>query len=154
PNSNTPTLQHSNTRILSLVLEKIPFFMLSAIGCVATVWAQAVAMQDSAVLPLRVRVANALASYILYLRKAFWPADLVFYAYWRETTVLQAVCAGLLLLAITAFVFWQVKRRFLLVGWFWFLGTLVPVIGLVQVGFQSLADRYTYIPLIGIFIML
>jgi tetratricopeptide (TPR) repeat protein len=140
--------------LFKLFLEKIPFLLLSAVCCIATVWAQTVAIMDSSMLPFRIRAGNALTSYVLYLWKTFWPHNLAFYAYRHEPTVFEAVSAGLILLIITGLVLWQIRRRFLFVGWFWFIGTLVPVIGVLQVGFQSMADRYTYIPLIGIFIML
>lgn len=138
-----------------LVREKIPFFGLTAASCLVTFVAQkrggAVASLDY--IPLLRRVINALVAYTVYLRKLVWPADLaVFYPHpgsWPLTTILLS---GALLLLITTAVVWMAKRRpWLAVGWFWYLGMLVPVIGLVQVGDQAYADRYTYAPLIGIF---
>ncbi len=102
------------------------------------------------------RVVNAIISYVSYLGKIFWPVDLaMFYPY--EDPFLQLPIAGalLILIAITITVIYTVKKLpFLFVGWFWYLGTLIPVIGLVQVGKQAMADRYTYLPSIGIGIML
>jgi tetratricopeptide (TPR) repeat protein len=140
-----------------LVVEKIPFFVLAAAECVATVWAQksANSVVAEAALPVPARVANALVSYVLYLWKTVWPVDLaVPYPFSHDWTFAQAAGAGALLVLISAGVLWCWRTRpYLAVGWFWFLGTLVPVIGLVQVGLQFMADRYTYIPLIGVFIM-
>jgi protein O-mannosyl-transferase len=142
---------------IALLLEKIPFFALAAFDCVATVWAQKAAnsVVATAALPISDRIANALVSYVLYLWKTVWPANLaVPYSYSRMWTLREAAGAGALLALVTMIVVCRRKTQpFLAVGWFWFLGTLVPVIGLVQVGIQFMADRYTYVPLIGIFIM-
>jgi hypothetical protein len=141
-----------------LILEKVPFFALATIECIATIWAQkgGHAVVSTASLPVGERISNAVVSYVLYLGKTFWPADLaVPYPYSHEWTLAQAADAALLLVAVSAWVLLRMRAMpHLAVGWFWFLGTLVPVIGLVQVGLQFMADRYTYIPLIGIFIML
>jgi Tfp pilus assembly protein PilF len=140
-----------------LVVEKIPFFGLAAMECVATFWAQKAANSVVATTAFSVpeRIANTLVSYVLYLGKTIWPVDLaVPYPFSHEWTLLQAAGAGMLLAVITAGVLWRWRTQpHLAVGWFWFLGTLVPVIGLVQVGLQFMADRYTYIPLMGIFII-
>ena len=140
-----------------LIVEKIPFFVLAGAECAATVWAQKAAnsVVAAATLPVPDRVANALVGYILYLWKTVWPTDLaVPYPFSHDWTFVQAAGAGMLLTLITVGVVWRRKTEpFLAVGWFWFIGTLVPVIGLVQVGLQFMADRYTYIPLMGVFIM-
>ena len=105
--------------------------------------------------PITLRLSNALVSYAKYLLLAFWPNDLAVYYPFPEAGIpaWQIIGAALLLIAITAFCFSQRKiRPYLIVGWLWFLGTLVPVIGLVQVGGQTMADRYFYIPSIGLFI--
>jgi tetratricopeptide (TPR) repeat protein len=140
-----------------LIIEKIPFFVLAGMECVATVWAQKAAnsVVAAAALPVPYRVANALVSYILYLWKTVWPTNLaVPYPFSHDWTFAQAAGAGALLAVITVGVLWRRRTQpFLVVGWFWFIGTLVPVIGLVQVGLQFMADRYTYIPLMGVFIM-
>jgi protein O-mannosyl-transferase len=140
-----------------LLLEKLPFFVLAALDCVATVWAQKAASSIVSVadLPFSARIANAQVSYVRYLGKLFWPQHLSpFYPYpdaWRLATV---VGSGAILLLISVAVVARIRRQpFLFVGWFWFLGTLVPVIGLAQVGIQAMADRYTYLPSLGIFIM-
>jgi protein O-mannosyl-transferase len=141
-----------------LVLEKVPFLLLSAASCVVTFLVQqrggaVVATRNLSILG---RFENAVISYCRYLAKTFWPADLsVFYprpAHWPIVIVILS--AAVLLCVSGAVVMLRGKQPWLPVGWFWFLGTLVPVIGLVQVGDQSMADRYTYIPSIGLLIML
>ena len=144
--------------VLRLVREKIPFFVLTALSCSVTYWAQSkgAAMAAMAGLPVAARVQNAVVSYARYLGKVFWPVDLaVFYPHpghwpWAAVTAAVLMLAGLCFLAV-----WFSRRAaYLAVGLFWFLGMLVPVIGLVQVGGQSLADRYVYVPAIGLFIVL
>ena len=148
----------STIRNPKLVIEKLPFFALAALDCVATMWAQngGRSVVSSATLPVYERIANALVSYILYLWKMLWPVDLALpYPYSHRWSFLAAAGAGLLLLMITGFVLLRARSQpWLMVGWLWFLGTLVPVIGFVQVGIQFMADRYSYVPLIGIFIMM
>jgi tetratricopeptide (TPR) repeat protein len=145
--------------VLRLVLEKIPLFALVLISSVPTFLAQRAggALSSLEALPLQVRIANATLSYVRYLGKMFWPDVLAaFYPLHRESGSLSSwPLALMLLLVITTLLIWQRRRRpYLLTGWFWYLGTLVPVIGIVQVGLQAMADRYTYIPLIGPFIMI
>jgi protein O-mannosyl-transferase len=140
-----------------LVAEKIPFFALSAVSCVVTYRVQ---QQGGSVLglqyfPLGARLGNALISYVRYVEKMFWPRHLAaLYLRTGEWPWWLVALAALLLLAVSALVLMQRRRRpYLAVGWFWYLGTLVPVIGLVQVGMQAIADRYSYVPLIGLFVM-
>ena len=141
-----------------LVTEKIPFFGLSAALSVVTYWVQAKtgAVQSSEMFPLGMRLANALVSYAAYIGKTIWPTDLsVFYPYRESVTAWQVAGAVSLLAAITGIVLWQARRRaFLPVGWFWFLGMLVPVIGLVQAGQQAMADRYMYLPMVGLLVII
>jgi tetratricopeptide (TPR) repeat protein len=140
---------------LPLLLEKWPFFLLAAISCIVTFFAQrqgeAVVSLES--VPLLYRLENAPVAAAEYVVKLFWPVDLCAIYPMHPISVWQlaASVAGLLLISIAA---WRgrASKPYLLVGWLWFLGTLVPVIGLVQVGGQALADRYTYIPSIGFFI--
>ena len=143
---------------LALVLEKIPFIALSAASCVVTLLAQqsgrALAPLDQ--VPLVARGLNAVVSYARYLGKMLWPTDLsVIYpavSHWPISMIIPAV---LLMIAGTGIAIWLRKSRpYLFFGWIWFLVTLVPVIGLVQVGNQSIADRYTYLPSVGPFIIL
>ena len=147
--------------ILFLVIEKIPLLVLAAIASGLTVLFQrgAGAVMALDEIPLLSRVANALVSYVFYLAKTFWPSGLAVryphpnlpggtpWEWW------QVAGAGLLLALITGLVVRSYKKRYLFFGWFWFVGTLVPVIGLVQVGTEARADRYTYIPLAGVFII-
>jgi Flp pilus assembly protein TadD len=137
-----------------LVVEKVPFLALSAAASLIAykVQHQAGAMVTVDTVPLATRAANALISYVAYLEQFFWPSGLsAFYPYPATLPTWQIVGAGFILVIVSALV---LLRPHLAVGWFWYLGTLVPVIGLVQVGLQARADRYTYIPMIGISIML
>lgn len=141
-----------------LIREKIPLVLLSSASCVITYIAQKSggAVNSLGVIPFHVRIANALLSYISYIGKMFWPHNLaVLYPYQMSIPLWKSIGAGLLLILISLVVFRMLKSKpYLAVGWLWYLGTLVPVIGIVQVGSQALADRYTYVPLIGIFIMI
>ena len=141
---------------LSILLEKLPFLALSVASCIVTYLAQQKGGAVSKVLSLWERVANALVSYERYLGKMFWPEHLsVLYPHPGDWPLWRVgFCAGLVLLVSVAVVLQGKRRPYLLMGWLWFLGTLVPAIGLVQVGIQSMADRYSYVPLIGPFIML
>jgi tetratricopeptide (TPR) repeat protein len=142
----------------NLLLEKIPLLLLAVASAWVTVLAQRSGQAVGSLhqFPLSLRIENALLSYGLYLWKMIWPARLaVLYPYSSANIpAWQWVFGLIVLIGITAFVVIFRNRRYLPVGWFWFLGTLVPVIGLVQVGFATRADRYTYIPLIGIFVMI
>jgi tetratricopeptide (TPR) repeat protein len=145
--------------VKKLVFEKIPLFALVAASAVITFLAQSRggAVRTFTDAPIALRLSNALVSYAKYLLLTFWPNDLaVYYPFaWEGIPAWQIIAAALLLIGITAFCFSQRKiRPYLIVGWLWFLGTLVPVIGIVQVGGQIMADRYFYIPSIGLFIAL
>ncbi len=140
-----------------LLLEKTPFFALAAVMSVVTYAVQQHTgmMHSLENVPPGARAGNALISYCRYLGKLFWPVDLaVFYPYPAFWPRYQVLLAGGLLAGISAFAFVQRARfPYLLTGWLWFCGTLVPVIGLVQVGGQAMADRYSYIPSLGLFIL-
>jgi hypothetical protein len=141
-----------------LAAEKLPLLALCAASAFITMKAQqaAGAMHTAKnTFPLSIRLGNAIVCYARYLGKAFWPSHLAL-IYPHPGTSLktwEVLAALVLLLAITALVLRERRRRYLLVGWFWFLGTMVPMIGLVQVGEQAMADRYAYLPFIGLFIM-
>jgi tetratricopeptide (TPR) repeat protein len=137
-----------------LLLEKLPLLALSAASAVLTVNAQAGGGATSYYGHV-LRLENALVSYARYLGKAFWPSRLaLFYPYPLKPYPLWQLCgAAFILLAITLAVALAYRRRYLTVGWLWFLGTLVPMIGVVQVGTQAMADRYAYLPFVGLFIM-
>jgi len=150
-------VQNTKQLTIHLLKEKIPFFGLSGIASLVTLWAQqkggSLASLDK--LPFFDRLANALVSYAAYLGKMFYPANLAIFYPYQELSGWQIAGAVFLLLIITtAALFFIRKAPFFIVGWLWYLGTLVPVIGLVQVGNQAMADRYTYFPSIGISIML
>jgi tetratricopeptide (TPR) repeat protein len=145
--------------ILQLVLEKVPFFVISIVSSVVTVFVQRIggAVPTMEALGVKVRVGNAVVSYIGYIEKMFWPSRLaVLYPHPAGSLSMTrvAVCGLLLVLMSICFIYFDHRRRYLAVGWLWYIGTLVPVIGLVQVGVQAMADRYTYIPLTGLFIII
>jgi tetratricopeptide (TPR) repeat protein len=139
-----------------VVVEKWPLFALAA----AAAWLTASAQSQKAVISLEIiplphRLANAALSYAAYLSQTIWPADLAaFYPHLeRDVPMGRAAAAAALLAAVTGLAVWQARRRpYLVVGWLWYLGTLVPVIGLVQVGPQARADRFTYLPHVGLFV--
>ena len=139
------------------IVEKIPLFTLAGISSFITYSVQktAGAVLSHETIPFTSRVANALVAYLDYFAKTIWPRDLaVFYPH-PESIPLWLVFLSCIVLTALSLLFLSQWRRFpfLIVGWLWFLGTLVPVIGLVQVGLQKMADRYTYIPIIGLFLM-
>ena len=147
------------TKLWPLLREKLPLFATVAASAVITTLAQSHggAVRTFQEFPIALRVVNAVVSYAKYLLLTFWPNDLaVYYPYTTAgTPAWQIICAAFLLIGITALCFFQRKSRpYLVVGWLWFLGTLVPVIGIVQVGGQTMADRYFYIPSIGLFIVI
>jgi len=152
---SNPKLKTRNSRPLALVLEKLPFFALTLASCIVTFFAQrAEAVVSLEQRPFGLRLENALVSYVEYLAKMIWPVHLaIIYPLPDQIPFWQPAAAALILAAISFFA-WRMRKTapYLLIGWLWFLGTLVPVIGLVQVGGQALADRYTYVPLIGVFI--
>jgi protein O-mannosyl-transferase len=140
-----------------LCLEKSPLFLLSGISAVLTLMAQRAghAIHDPAIYTPRLRLENAILAYVRYLRNAFWPTGLsIMYLHPLETIRAWQVGLALLsLIAITLLVLRYRRQRYLPVGWFWFLGTLVPMLGLVQVGEQAMADRYAYQSYIGLFVI-
>jgi tetratricopeptide (TPR) repeat protein len=162
-NSKSPTsksINPSNQRsmVLRLVQEKAPFFILCAISSILTIFAQ---QKGGAVIslenyPIESRITNALVSYVSYIEKMIWPRYLaIFYPHQEILPIWKIAGSGLLLVGISVLVIRAVRKHpYLGVGWCWYLGTLIPMIGLVQVGEQAMADRYTYVPLIGLFIMI
>lgn len=148
-------LPSSREAALRIVAEKVPFFALSAAVSAITYFAQQGSRAIKA-FPIGLRVENALVSYVTYIGKMFWPVDLaVFYPYPHSVPAGEAVFAGFVLLTVSMLVLRAVRSHaYLAVGWFWYMGTLLPVIGFIQVGAQARADRYTYIPMIGLLIML
>ena len=137
---------------------KIPMLVLSAASAIATYLIQGTsgAFREAVHISIGLRIENAVVSYATYILKVFWPSGLaVFYPYPHGLPVWQIVVSVVLLLGISMAALWQWHSRpYLAVGWLWYLGTLVPVIGLVQVGSQARADRYTYLPMVGLTIML
>ncbi len=140
----------------NLLLEKLPLVALSAISAMVTMKAQRVGGGINPDLSLSARLANAAVCYTRYVGKAFWPTRLApMYPHPGNSLAKWEVLSALLfLLVVTALVIAARRHRYLQVGWLWFLGTLIPMIGLVQVGRQAMADRYAYLPFIGLFIMI
>src|SRR6266446_814371 len=146
-----------NRRPNYLFLEKTPLLVLSGLSCLATIWAQDQATGLVEQLPFTWRLNNALVSYIEYVRQTFWPARLaVFYPHPNNPLpIWQVTLATALLLLISAMaILLRKKRPYVFTGWFWYVGMLVPVIGIVQIGEQGHADRYTYLPHIGLFLLI
>ncbi|HXT12285.1 MAG TPA: tetratricopeptide repeat protein [Candidatus Angelobacter sp.] len=156
--SKTRDTQHgARTTLPKLILEKAPFFVLTVASSVVTFLAQrSEAVVSLEQRPFGLRIENTLVAYARYLGKIVWPTKLsIVYPLPHEIPAWQIAGAAVILVFLSVLVWISRKRNpYLLIGWLWFLGTLVPVIGLVQVGGQALADRYTYVPSIGIFIAL
>ena len=137
-----------------LVLEKLPLLVLSLADTAVSVWAARDAMSSLERVPLDARLQNALYSYALYIGKTVWPERLaIFYPLPRGILNWTVAAESGLFLAVVSVLLIRSRRRYLVTGWFWFLGTLVPVIGIMQAGPQGMADRYLYIPVIGLFWM-
>jgi tetratricopeptide (TPR) repeat protein len=152
-------LQSFDLRQLSrLALEKLPFFLVTGIIIPVAIWAQqsGEAVVSVSQIPFDQRIENCLISYLRYFLKLIWPAKMtVFYPYPDIWPAWLFAAAAAFVVAASGLAIWQVKRRpFIFVGWFWFVGTLIPVIGLMQIGSQSMADRYSYIPFVGLFIVI
>ena len=152
-----PLRRFPRTSLSKLVLEKIPLLALSAASAAITLYAQraggAVGLIEA--LPLAMRVKNAIYSYLIYVEKTVWPSRLaVFYPHPEGSLALWRVIVAAAVLAVITALFWHFReRRYLLAGWLWFLGTLIPVIGIVQVGRQAWADRYAYFPVWGLLVI-
>jgi tetratricopeptide (TPR) repeat protein len=141
--------------IVRLAAEKLPLLMMAAVSSIITIIAQRAAIASPNKIHLATRLSSAIISYCVYIWQAIWPTNLTaFYPYTHPLPMNVVICS-LLLFAITAAVAWKGRRnKYLITGWLWYLVTLIPVIGIVQVGRQAHADRYTYIPYIGLFIMI
>jgi Flp pilus assembly protein TadD len=142
-----------------LLIEKVPLFAIVLASCIATFIAQRVtgAMRTTEEYGFPVRLANAFISYAKYIEKMIWPVKLTFFYPHPglNVSVLYAVISAVLLLVVTILILrFAKKRKYLVTGWFWYLGTLIPVIGIVQVGMQAYADRYSYITLTGLFVII
>jgi tetratricopeptide (TPR) repeat protein len=156
--ANTPTRDLLGPSTLQVLMDKLPFFLLSLAFGVLTIVAQreSGAVKSMMRYPPLSRFSNAIWSYTDYLAQTFWPTRLaIFYSYPKSFNLWATAAVFALGVAISAFVWWRARKwPFFAFGWTWYVVTLLPVIGLVQVGNQSHADRYTYVPLIGIFVML
>lgn len=158
PKSVTVSRESVRAPMSRILWEKVPFIVLAVIFSVIVFHAEKTAGAVSSVetLSLLTRTSNAIVTYVTYLGKIFWPVNLiVFYPYDFFIPLSKIIISAIILVFITVAVFYCVKKLpFLFVGWFWYLGTLVPMIGLVQVGKHGMADRYTYLPSIGIAILI
>jgi len=144
-----------NPQLSTLLLEKLPLFGLAAASGVVTIFAQTEAIQSFEQISLPLRVGNALTSCVVYLGQMFWPSGLALpYPFVTRDAGISGVLSLILLAGISTGVFALRRRRYLLIGWLWYLIMLVPVIGIVQVGAQARADRYTYLPQIGLYVLL
>jgi tetratricopeptide (TPR) repeat protein len=143
---------------VSILWEKAPFIFLAVVSSGLTIWVQTKggAVASLQKFPFTERAANSVVSYVTYLWKAFCPINLaVFYPYQNSLPAWQIISAIFILLAISVWAIYTIKKTpYIFTGWFWYLGTMIPVIGLVQVGSQAMADRYTYLPSIGLAVML
>jgi len=151
--SKSQRSQPTSSIFQGLIIEKIPFFVLSAVSCVVTFIAQKHALDATQKVVFSERLGNTVISYVVYLAQTIWPVHLaVLYPYREHDFTIWRVVFALLLLSLISIVVWIYRKPFpfLLIGWFWFLGTLVPMSGIIQVGWQSRADRYTYMPQIGL----
>ncbi|MFN2542927.1 MAG: tetratricopeptide repeat protein [Chthoniobacterales bacterium] len=149
----------SRTRstIARIIAEKVPLVVLASVSGIVTFLAQNPAIAQTEQLPISSRINNALVSYVAYIWQMLWPAKLaVFYPHpENRLPIWQVVAAAVALIAFTAFALALRKRRpYLIVGWLWYIGMLIPVIGILQVGWQGHADRYTYLPQIGLYILI
>lgn len=158
-NQASISLKERRSLHFHLAWEKIPLFALATVSSVVTFFVQQStgAVETLDVIPIKFRLANALVSYVSYIYKMLWPQRLaVFYPHPGSSVKMWLIAgAAFVLVCVSIIVIWEMRRRpYLAVGWLWYLGTLVPVIGIVQVGQQAMADRYSYIPLIGLFIVI
>jgi len=157
PGVHSPGKQAFSANFARLVAEKAPLLVLSSITTLLAAHAARVggALASTALLPMKLRENNAFYSYVVYLLKGIWPLRLaVFYPHPENSLVLwKIVVAALVLVAITGVVWHYRERRYLLFGWLWYLVTMLPMIGLTQVGRHGMADRYTYIPFVGLFLI-
>jgi Tfp pilus assembly protein PilF len=152
-----PLQRFPGTSLVRLAIEKLPLFLMSIASAAITIYAQRAggAVGLIAALPLGMRVKNAIYSYVLYIEKAVYPSKLaVFYPHPEGTLGIWKVLGSAAVLIVVTALFWRLRsRRYLLVGWIWFLVSLAPVVGIVQVGRQGWADRYAYVPLWGLFVI-
>ena len=158
-NSDAKICDHEGTGILRLLLEKIPFLALSVVSmCLSYLpLQQRERVISTEAVPMMLRIANALVSYVRYMKNMFWPKDLaIFYPYPDTIAIWQTIGALLLLVCVSVLLMWVFRgKRYLAMGWLWYVGTCIPVIGLVQAGlWPAMADRWMYVPFIGLFILI
>lgn len=150
-------LKSGREKLSFLVLEKIPLFILSAISIYITLYSSIHTPSSERIIYISSmqRITNVFFSYVMYLKKLFWPGDLSIWYLYLNVPIWQVILSIVILIIITVLVCGSFKKYpYLPVGWFWYLGTLVPVIGIIQIASLTMADRYAYVPLIGIFVMI
>ncbi|MHB8138841.1 MAG: tetratricopeptide repeat protein [Smithellaceae bacterium] len=150
-------LKAGKEKLSFLILEKIPLFILSAVSIYITLYSTIHTPQSEKIIYISFmqRITNVIFSYVMYLKKLFWPGDLSIWYLYLNVPIWQVFLSAVILIIITILVCKYFKKYpYLPVGWFWYLGTLVPVIGIIQIADHTMADRYAYIPLIGIFVMI
>jgi len=156
--TGTQRVHQISSTVIALIKEKIPFVLFALLSCFITIYSQhqGGSVATLANIPFHLRIENALLAYVTYIVKTLWPHDLaIFYPFPATIPFWQSTLALGFLLLLSAVAIRSVRRYpYVAAGWFWFIITLVPVIGFVQVGGQSMADRYTYVPLTGIFIII
>jgi Tfp pilus assembly protein PilF len=144
-----------NCSIARLFVEKLPLFIIAGVSSIITIIAQHQAVGDLVNFSLTARISNAIVSYCVYMGQLFWPIKLSIYYPYTFTNAINITIYALLLITITVIIVWMCRGKiYLLSGWLWYIVTLIPVIGIVQVGGQAHADRYTYIPFVGLFIII
>lgn len=155
-NCDTPEQGHKNC--LFLVYEKIPFFILSILSSIVTFYAQKTdgAMANLSDLGLVARLENSIVSYVLYLGKLLIPSNFsIIYPHPKSFSLQVVIFSALIISSISMLAIRQIKSKpYIIIGWTWFLGMMIPVIGIVQVGMQAMADRYAYLPFIGLYIII
>lgn len=153
----TVALKAGREKLSFLILEKIPLFVLSAVSLYITLYSSIHTPLSERIIYISFmqRITNVIFSYVMYLKKLFWPGDLSIYYLYLNVPVWQVILSAVILIIITILVCKCFKKYpYLPVGWFWYLGTVIPVIGIIQIADHTMADRYAYVPLIGIFIMI
>lgn len=150
-------LKSGREKLSFLILEKIPLFILSVISLYITLYTAIHTPSSEKIIYItfKQRITNVIFSYVMYLKKLFWPGDLSIYYLHLNVPIWQVILSAVILIMVTILVCIYFKKHpYLPVGWFWYLGTLLPVIGIIQIADHTMADRYAYVPLIGIFVMI
>lgn len=155
--NNADALKSGREKLGFLILEKMPLFILSAVSLYITLYSFIHTPSSERIIYISSmqRITNVFFSYVMYLKKLFWPGDLSIYYLHLNVPIWQVILSAVILIMITILICKHFKKYpYLPVGWFWYLGTLVPVIGIIHIADHTMADRYAYVPLIGIFVII